>query len=210
MRGKEKNLKALRLVSLFIALYLALFTVLSYSRGNSEFLYYDLVFIVLLIILYLYRLQMRLSIPLAIALAAHGFLHLLGGNLYIGGIRLYDYDFFFLGYDNMVHAFGMFLVTIIVYNLLSRHLSNEVKKRRISLGLILLLLSMGVGATAELFELLAVLYFDAGPRVGDYFNNAFDLVYNALGSFIAVIWIVQVHYKKYAPLSSVDKNIFSR
>lgn len=185
------------LINLFIAFYLVFFTILAYRRGDLEFIYYGIILILLLVFIQFYREKLRLSIPLAIGLAIYGLMHVLGGNIYWHGVRLYDYQFFFFKYDNLVHALSMFLITIVAYNLLVLHLDQHVKRRIIPLALIIILISLGVGSLAENVELLGVIYFNASEKVGDYFNNAYDLVYNALGSVLAAVLILTAHYKKY-------------
>ena len=55
---------------------------------------------------------------------------------------------------------------------------------------------MGVGAGAEITELLAVVFFDASAAVGDYYNNAIDLVFNLLGSLTACGYLIIYHNYK--------------
>src|SRR3989338_4568002 len=47
----------------------------------------------------------------------------------------------------------------------------------------------------------AVVFLDAQEAVGDYFNNAADLVFNLIGSVIAVFFIHSYHKKRIAKKS---------
>lgn len=59
------------------------------------------------------------------------------------------------------------------------------------------MIASGFGAFNEVLELGAVAYLNAAKQVGDYFNNAFDLLFNMLGSIIACFFLMRYHkYKK--------------
>ncbi|MDP7323921.1 MAG: hypothetical protein QF632_04135, partial [Candidatus Woesearchaeota archaeon] len=62
-------------------------------------------------------------------------------------------------------------------------------------GILLGLLGFGVAATGELIELFGVVYIGSAG-VGDYFNNAIDLVFNAIGASLASIFLVRHHSQK--------------
>ena len=48
----------------------------------------------------------------------------------------------------------------------------------------------------EILEFGAVLFLGAAKAVGDYYNNAWDLVFDMLGSIIACIFIYPYHKKQ--------------
>jgi len=172
-------------------LYLACFTLISYFSGNNEFFFYAIVFFSFFIFIVSYYLKLRLTNWLLALLAFHWLLHFLGGFVYIGGTRLYDFWLIghFFKYDNVVHTFGVFLGTFIIYNLLRPHFKLLNKMALFHFSVLLVLVVMGLGALAEIGELIAVLFFHAAQTVGGYLNNAFDLVWNLLGGTLACLVI---------------------
>jgi flagellar biosynthesis protein FlhB len=48
-------------------------------------------------------------------------------------------------------------------------------------------MGLGVGLINEIVELTAVVYLNAQEGVGDYLNNAIDLVYNSIGVIVTVV-----------------------
>jgi hypothetical protein len=54
---------------------------------------------------------------------------------------------------------------------------------------------MGTGAFVEIIEFSAVVFLGAAEQVGDYFNNAIDLLFNLTGSGIACFFIMHYHRK---------------
>jgi len=118
-----------------------------------------------------------------------GLLHLLGGIVYIGDVRLYDYWFFppYLKFDNFVHGVGGALAAILAYNFLENKLVPEIRYNGFIFVFLLVTIASGIGAYNEILELIAVVFFDAGKAVGDYMNNALDLVHNLIGATIASV-----------------------
>lgn len=184
-----------RLVFLAMFLYLFCFTLISYFSGNNEFFFYAVVFFSFFTFIVSYYHKLRMTNWLLSLIAIHWLLHFLGGFLYFGGTRLYDLWLIghFLKYDNVVHMFGVFLGTFIVYNLLRPHFKLSNKIALFHFSVLLVLVVMGIGALAEIGELIAVLFFHAAQTVGGYFNNAFDLVWNLTGGTLACLVIS--HYE---------------
>jgi uncharacterized membrane protein YjdF len=141
--------------------------------------------------------EMHLTVPVMLGNSLFGLFHMLGGNLYINGIRLYDFPLVtgLIRYDQFVHFFGAFMVVAVSYNLLLPHLDAKVKHHSFLLGLLLVLIAGGIGVFNELLELLAVIVLHVGPQVGDYLNNTLDLLYNTLGSVVASIFVISYHRK---------------
>jgi len=152
---------------------------------------------VLILIVGLYHKKLHLSKTLLFGLTLLGLMHILGGNVHLFGVRLYDLWLIpeIFKYDNLVHGFGIFLATLVAYNLLRPHLDVKMKHNPYFLSLILILIAMGIGAFNEVLELGAVLFLNAGSGVGDYINNAFDLFFNLIGSVIACVFIIRYHLK---------------
>lgn len=87
------------------------------------------------------------------------------------------------------------MATLVSYNLLIHHLDEKVEKKWFLLSGVLILIALGIGAINELVELGAVVFFGAAEGVGDYMNNAIDIVFNLIGASIACV-VIWVHYEK--------------
>ena len=124
-----------------------------------------------------------------------GLMHLAGGNLYFNGIKLYDIYSFqnFIRYDQIVHTLGFFVATFVSYSLIRPYLDIRVKHHPLILSIILILIASGFGAINEVLEFAAVLFLGAAQAVGDYYNNAWDLVFNLLGTIAACLFIHPYH-----------------
>ncbi len=187
---KETELK---LMFYFTVSYLILFAILGLIKGNYEFLYYTFIMTLLISIILTYHKKFNFSSQILLGLTVLGAMHIFGGNIYINGTRLYDtYWFFnFLRYDHLVHSFGTFIATFVIYNLLNLHINPEIKANKFLISIIMISIAMGIGAYNEILELGAVLFLNAGKQVGNYLNNAFDLVFNLIGSIIASLIIIR-------------------
>lgn len=188
----------LKFMSYFLVIYAISFIILSFMDNNLEFLFYSFIMFILTVIVVLYHKHIRLTSSLIIGLILISILHTFGGHLYVHGTRLYDLFLIsgILRYDNLVHFIGYYVTTLIAYNLLLPYLDNRIKTNTIYLSLLLIFITTGIGAFNEIFELLAVLFLNAGARVGDYFNNSFDLVFNLVGSSAACFYLMY-YYKKH-------------
>ncbi len=182
----------------FTAMYLLLFSIISGIQQNYEFLYYAGIMSLFVFIILFYYKQFHLTITLIVCLVVLGAMHILGGNIYFAGTRLYDTWLIpgILKYDNLVHAFGTAIATLVCYNILLPKMENSTKYRPFAFSLMLVLMAMGVGALHEITEFLAVVFLGAQDTVGDYFNNQIDLVYNLIGSIIVSVFLY-FHHKKY-------------
>lgn len=179
------------LILVFTLVYLLVFTINAFFQQNFEFLYYTVLMVVLIsVVLYLNKF-LHLAFFILFNLSLLGFFHLLGGNLYFGPIRLYDFYFVegFIKYDNIVHTYAMFIVTITLYSLFSDYIDERIRQRYSIFALMLILMALGMGSINELAEFFAVLAFGVTRQVGDYFNNAFDLLFNTIGAIVATIVI---------------------
>lgn len=182
----------------FTILYLGIFTILAIINRNYEFLYYTVVLSGLITIIVFYYKQLRLSESVILGLTILGAIHIFGGNLYFAGTRLYELYFIpgVFRYDNFVHLVGTFVATFVAYNLLSPYLDMKIKHNWILLSILLITVTLGIGAFNELLEFVAVVLFDAAQQVGDYMNNALDLFFNFIGSAFACLFIVYHHRKR--------------
>lgn len=189
----------LKLMLWFTIGYLALFTILAIINKNYEFLYYTIILSALILIIVLYHKKIHLSKHILFGLTIVGAMHIFGGNIHIFGIRLYDIWLIppnILKYDSIVHAFGIFVATFVAYSFIHPHLDKKINHNAVLLSLILISVAMGIGAFNEVLEFGAVVFLGAAKQVGDYINNALDLVFNLFGSIIACFFIIRYHKRK--------------
>jgi len=176
------------------AIILGIFTIFFLFKGNLEFLVYAVTLFPLMWIIT--KTDKIFQYP---ALAKWGFMtwmmtHMAGGSLSFNGTRLYDTILInFLGapynvlrYDQLIHAFCYVVMTLFVYSIVAYMIKP--KTSRIIVIVITFLASMGVSALNEIVEFSAVAFFGS-TGVGDYYNNALDLVFNGAGIIIALFLV---------------------
>lgn len=176
----------------FTSIYTFLFSLNALVRGNVEFIYYTALMIMSISIILLINKRMHFYPIVLMSLSVVGLLHLLGGNIHIGETRLYDFYLIpnLFRYDNFVHTLGSAVMAMLAHALLTPVLHNNFEKRRGYFILLLVVVSMGLGAINELVEFGAVLIFNVGQQVGDYTNTLLDLVFNTLGALLMSIFLV--------------------
>jgi putative membrane protein len=180
------------LVTVFNLFYLLAFTIYFIAIQNYEFLFYILILAVLITATAVLHRRIGLSYPLLWALSLWGLMHMCGGGLYIGETKLYDLvlislwttpDFTIFKFDQFVHLYLYFVVSFLIYELVQPYLST------LPNALLYPLIAMagtGIGALNEIAEFTTVLLFhDTG--VGNYHNNAWDLVFNTAGAIAGVL-----------------------
>jgi uncharacterized membrane protein YjdF len=180
------------LALLFTGCYLLFFGVYAIFRSNIEFVYYGAVIFIVFLLLVKYRKRLQISFSSVMGLSIVELAHILGGNIVINNIRLYDIwliDNVFR-YDNFVHIIAPVVVALVLFEMLKHYLHEKILYNRTILCCLIILMVCGIGALNEVMEFGAVIFFDAKDRVGDYTNNAFDLVYNLLGSIIGAVYII--------------------
>ena len=185
----------LHMLFFFTLAYLFLFSLYAVLNDNFEFLYYSVVLSGLLFGLVSYSKKVFYPLEIVAGLVIFGLLHILGGNLIVDGVRLYDYWFVdgLFKFDNLMHALGSFLVGIVAYSFISPYIKEIPPELGWST---LVLIVMGVGAINEVLELLAVVFLGAADEVGGYFNNAVDLVFNLIGGSLSAVSIHLYRKKK--------------
>jgi len=192
MDNRELQLK---LIYIFTVTYLILFGILSLNRANYEFIfYYALMVVVLSYIFFSYR-DFEFSLPFFIGFSIIGLLHVLGANIFIDGLRLYDHVFLIFRYDNFVHFTSTIIASIIAYNMLYPHFADRYTAYPVRYSYLIVAVALGMGAIVEIMEFSAVILVNA-QGVGDYFNNAWDLVYNFLGAITGAVIIYLFHKPK--------------
>lgn len=124
--------------------------------------------------------------------------HFLGGAVYIGEIRLYDFilmniydgthissELVLLKYDQLIHLYCYFTISILVYYMLKYHFKKDQKW---SLVIFTILAAIGIGVLNEVIEFAMVLFAGAAEAVGGYYNTALDLVFNLVGAILGVFF----------------------
>ncbi len=134
-------------------------------------------------------------------LSIWGLLHMSGGGIIVNGnvlyaleiIKLFDIgDTYVLKFDQFVHAFGFGVTSLVAYHLLKPHLNSKANYKIIYP--LIFAIAIGAGALNEIVEFLAVVSFPK-TGVGGYYNTALDLVFNGIGSIIAILF-VHFHYRR--------------
>ena len=187
-----------RLLPLYISAFILLiFTVYFIAVGNFEFLLYTATLGLLIWLLGISDKKFLYFRSAKWGFAIWLFGHLGGGVFRINGQRLYDTvlvdlvgdPFFILRYDQAIHIFCYFVITLLIYSiLLSVVKEKKTKMDRFVIGLIAFLGGMGVSAVNEIIEFATVVFFGS-TGVGGYYNNAIDLVFNSIGALMAVFFM---------------------
>jgi formate/nitrite transporter FocA (FNT family) len=117
------------------------------------------------------------------AMSLIGLGNMIGGVLLVGGVPLYTADLIGnLRYDKIYHALAAGAFTIVAWDAMKRWAGDGYHRG----GLLLFtwLVVMGGGAVVEIAELIGSTLSEVS--VGDYGNNALDLVANALGATVGI------------------------
>ncbi|MDD5192925.1 MAG: hypothetical protein PHH54_03000 [Candidatus Nanoarchaeia archaeon] len=173
------------IILLFNIIYLVIFTFIFAERANYEFLLYTVVVAFFVVFIAILHLKYNFSYFVLSGLSMWGLLHMLGGGIIANKMVLYAYQLLpFLRYDMFVHLFGFFFATLFSYYVLKPYL----KKTSFAVLIFLAFIGMGLGALNEIVEFIAVLVMPQ-TGVGGYENTMLDIVFNTIGSILAVIWI---------------------
>lgn len=183
--------KGVKFLGIFMFLFLVVFLSYFIFKQNYEFSGYGLVVgILFFIILWANKYYDFPLTPLWLV-ATWVILHMLGGSMYIYGIRLYDLvlinlidrggEFVILKYDQFVHAYCYIAFASLLYFILKKHMKP---KQNIALIVFTTLAALGIGLINEVIEFGMVIFADAAEGVGGYYNTALDLVFNFIGAVI--------------------------
>lgn len=173
-------------------LILSLFTLFFIIKQNYEFLLYT--FVLGALIFAIAKSDKIFHYPnfAKWGLTLWLFLHLSGGSFYIGQTKLYDFvliklvgePYNILRYDQLIHFYCYIIITLLFFPIVLNFTKKNPNK--FLLGLTLILSGVGIGAINEIIEFSTVALFGA-TGVGDYTNNALDLVFNLMGVFVGTI-----------------------
>ncbi|MDF1815244.1 MAG: DUF2238 domain-containing protein [Verrucomicrobiales bacterium] len=209
--------KELRNVLVFSGCYLAVAGIVIILGGNHEFLLYLVV--MMMIILAVIGVYKRAGISRGVlwGFSIWGVLHLIGGLTPIPA-HWHDSDTTgvvynwrvvpgYLKYDQMVHGFGVGLVTWLCWQALAvrvRSFDGSALKPTLGMLAICAAAGMGFGALNEVIEFFAVMLLPK-TNVGDYVNTGWDLVANLAGAsvtgmVIRLVWRINHPRQKILPV----------
>ena len=191
----------LRPLAVFTLAYMALALVAGLAAGNSEFLFYIGVMVVLIGLVLTVNRSVELSTGVLWALSIWGLLHMAGGLVTVpAGWPVSTesrvlYTLWLipdrLKYDHIVHAYGFGVTTWVCW----QGLKSAIRKRSghaptPAFGLLVLAAAagLGFGALNEVVEFVATLTMPE-TNVGGYVNTGWDLVANTVGATVAVLLI---------------------
>lgn len=188
-------------VVLFNSAYMLAAVIGAIVQGNSEFIFYIVVMLILIGVMSTVHRRVGLTIPLLWAFSLWGFAHMAGGLCPLPSGWPYNGDLAvlysawiipqWLKYDQIVHAYGFGVTTWLCWHLLSMALRQpDGSAVRPSFGMLILCAAggMGFGALNEVIEFIAVLTIP-NTNVGGYENTGWDLVSNLVGASIAAVII---------------------
>lgn len=193
----------LRPLAVFTLAYMVLALVAGLAAGNSEFLFYIGVMVVLIALVLTVNRSVALSTGVLWALSIWGLLHMAGGLVTVpAGWPVSNesrvlYTLWLipekLKYDHIVHAYGFGVTTWVCW----QGLKSAIRKRSghapaPAFGLLVLAAAagLGFGALNEVVEFVATLTMPE-TNVGGYVNTGWDLVANTVGATVAVLLIRQ-------------------
>ncbi len=169
-----------------------IFSIYFLKIGNNEFVWYIGVMIGFLVLLFTTLSYTKLSLTSLWGLCLWGLLHMAGGSVPVGDSVLYAWkilplldrggEFFILKFDQVVHAFGFAVATLVMFEIIGPRWRGS----RGLLSFVSFLAGMGLGALNEIVEFAAVLVFPS-TGVGGYYNTGLDLVFNMLGAGLIAI-----------------------
>jgi VanZ family protein len=128
----------------------------------------------------------RFPLSLLWLMAVVGLVNTMGGVLLADGDPLYAAGRVGpVPFDKLFHALAGLALAFIAWHVVRRFAGDGY--HRTGLVVINLLVVMGGGAVVEIAELIGTALSDVS--VGDYGNNALDLVANALGAAVGCTWL---------------------
>jgi len=175
---------------------LVLFGFLFVGSRNLEFLAYEGVILFFMGLIALTDQKVLYPNGLLWSLTLWAQLHLAGGGFLLGGEKLYGRilvplvgdPYHIFRYDQLVHILGFGVCTLLAWHLLRPFLKKPDSPPRGGLAFLVVLAGLGFGAINEIVEFSSTVVL-AKTGVGDYVNNALDLVADLLGALLALAWM---------------------
>ncbi len=184
-------------ILIFTILYILIFGAYYLISKNFEFMIYVLVLILLTALVIVLDKLFNFSTGVLFGTSLWGLMHMAGGSIYINGIKLYALILIpltsaektgtqILRYDQFLHFYCYVFLTLIAFHILKHSLSEN--RNKLIVSVMVFFIGMGIGGLNEIIELSATL-LSSSTGVGDYFNNAWDLVFNGLGALTSVLYL---------------------
>lgn len=176
----------MRSLDWFVVVNLTMFVTIRWVQ-NTEFAFYMVVMAALLVALWAWLRRFDYSIGLLAAVEAGLLAHFAGGLVVYGpeDVRLYGHFFLGIRFDKIVHAYSCSVLAFFVWD----SLVQAGVQVRPGLVWMLPIFVLGAGAFWEIIEYTAVANLTL-TGVGDYVNNAEDLVANLLGGIFGTVLVV--------------------
>ena len=171
----------------FTALYTVVFFAYGVMVESPLTSTYTGITVLLFVVFALIHQWAKFPIPILWAISIVGLGNMLGGVLLFGGEPLYMAGGLgSLRYDKLYHAAAAAVLFPVAWAAMKRFAGDGAHRR----GLLLFsfLVVMGGGAVVEIAELIGSSMSDVS--VGDYGNNALDLVANAVGAIAGLLYVV--------------------
>ncbi|MFH1500533.1 MAG: DUF2238 domain-containing protein [archaeon] len=176
-------------------LILLAFAILSVQRKSYEFMIYFAVVVFFFVLILATMKRTNFSNGILWGLTLWAAMHMIGGLVeYRGGViyglvlvkLIENADLIVLRYDQLVHAIGFGVSTLVAFHLIKPYLNNKVNWTVLSV--LVVLIGMGIGALNEIIEFITVVLLPQ-TGVGGYANTMLDICFNTIGAIIAVIYI---------------------
>lgn len=178
-----------RIITLVTAATVAFF-VYGVAVENTAVYYYVPFTIVLIVLIGLLHRSARFTEVTLWMLVAIAIGNLAGGVLLVSGAPLYELDLIgSIRYDKVYHAVASGIAVWASFDALE----TWVGERRSALLVAAFLMAVGAGALVEVIEYIGSLIRE-NTIVGDYSNNAQDLIANTVGAGVgtAVVWRLHI------------------
>lgn len=141
--------------------------------------------LLLLVLFGLIHLWARFSVPVLWGISLVGLGNMLGGVILVDGQPLYVAPFLGpLPYDKFFHAAAGLVMFFVAWAAVTRWAGEQ--PHHGGMVLTTFLVTMGGGAVVEIAEFVGSVVGGGRVNVGDYGNNALDLVANATGAALGV------------------------
>ena len=172
-----------------------IFSFIFLSHKNYEFIIY--IGVILFFMFLILKTNKKINYPNNVlwALTIWSVLHMAGGGIRIGdgvlyGMMVYPFvgePYSILKFDQIVHAYGFAVATLVVYHLLKPNLVKNFGWVRVAI--VVAMAGFGLGALNEVVEFFATVVVPE-TGVGGYENTALDLVANLIGAVGAMAYII--------------------
>ncbi len=184
----QKNILWTFLVAVFA------FTATFIAQKNYEFIGYVVVVILILWVVMASTRHVHYPDYVLWGLLVWAVLHMLGGVVMPNGNVIYTLMIYpiisepysVLKYDQLIHAYGFFTATLVMYYVLKKYLVRPFGWTAI--GIVLAMAGLGLGALNEIVEFTMTVLLP-NTNVGGYENTAIDLISNFIGALLAVYFI---------------------